>query len=107
MFKCSALRQVALATAVTVTVAGMALSPAKAGTETWDFLNPTGELGVSQQNYLSSPSGLTLTANGFAFGTSSNIGMSSGFTIDFSTATNLFGKNGGGDENGLGISNAG
>jgi len=103
MFKCSALRQVALAAAL---IAGMALSPAKADTETWDFLNPTGELGVTQQNYLSSPSGLTLTANGFAFGATTGIGGATP-TIDFNTATNLFGKNDTGAENGLGISNAG
>src|SRR5262249_49939445 len=96
------LRAVTFASALAITMGVAGLSPATAGTETWDFLNPTGQLG-NNQNYFSSPSGLLLIASGFQFGTSSNIGASVGFTIDFSNQTTLFGKNLGGNENGLGI----
>jgi hypothetical protein len=91
----SSLRKVALATAFTITMVGMGLSPAKASTETWNFNNPTGILG-NTQNY-SSAGGFTATAAGF---------LSSGMT--FTTPTALFGKNDGGAnpnsiENGVGI----
>lgn len=96
----TSVKKVALAAALTITMGGMGLSPAKAGTETWDFLNPTGLLGTTQA-YSSSPSGLVLNAAGFQFG-ATNLGT---LSIDFSAPTALFGKNLGGDENGLGISN--
>jgi hypothetical protein len=77
----------------------MALSPAKAATETWNFNLPTGvPPGGTTQNYLSSPDMLTATAAGFASG-----------GLTFTTPTNLFGKNdglqGGSLETGLGIAN--
>jgi hypothetical protein len=87
----SSLRKVFLA--ATLTVGGVGLSPAKAAIETWDFLNPTGALGTTE-NYLSSPGGFTLQAAGFLTAAGSPV---------FTTAGNLFGKNGGGDENGLGL----
>ena len=104
MFKCSALRQVVLATALTVTIGGMALSPAKAATETWNFNQFVGTLGVTQ-NYTSSPDGLTATAAGFssAVTTPNTVGA-------FNTPTALFGKSdgfsGGSLENGLGVAPA-
>ena len=91
----SALRQVALATALTVTIGGMALSPAKA--VTWNFNSPTGVLGNTQAYTVG---GITLTASGFACTgcTDPNAG---------GTATALFGKNdppsGGSIEMGLGV----
>ena len=91
----SALRQVALATALTLTIGGMAVSPAKA--VTWDLSSPTGVLG-NTQTYVAG--GLTLTASGFACTgcTDPNSG---------GTPTALFGKangnQGGSIENGLGI----
>ena len=93
MFK-SALRQVALATALTV-IGGMALSPAKA--ETWDFSNPTGVLGTTQ-NYTGSLGDIA-TAAGFLTATQTPI---------FTTPGNLFGKHDGTDisgsiENGVGM----
>ena len=96
----SALRQVALATALTVTIGGMALSPAKA--DTWDFSSPTGPLGTTQ-NYSSTPNGLTATVAGFlsALTNPNSVGA-------FSTPGNLFGKHDGTDpsgsvENGVGM----
>jgi hypothetical protein len=55
------------------------------GPATWDFSVPAGLLGVSQTY---TANGLTLTAYGFLSG---------------GTPTALFGKNGGGDEDGVGI----
>ena len=80
-----ALRQVALATALTVTIGGMALSPAKA--DTWNFNSPTGPLGTTQ-NYISTPGGFTATVAGF-LSPLSNPNTAGAF----STPGNLFGKN--------------
>jgi PEP-CTERM motif len=60
-------------------------SSAFAGSYSWDFSNPTGTLGTSQ-NYFAN--GVKIVAYGFD---STNTGIK------------LFGKNGGGDENGVGI----
>lgn len=62
--------------------------PASANTLLYDFSTPSGVLGVSQQ-YTSN--GITLTAYGFN---------------NSSQPINLYGKNNGGDENGLGIARA-
>jgi hypothetical protein len=68
--------------------AGVAVSTgAPAATILYNFSSPSGPLG-STQTY--TQSGLTITASGF---NSSNV------------ATNLYGKNAGGDENGLGLNN--
>src|SRR5262245_11888625 len=104
MFQHSALRQVALAAALTVTIGGMGLSPANAGTETWNFLEGTVDPGssfASPHNYFSTPGNLQLTASAFAFGTT-NLGTA---TLDFTTAINQFAKNTTGNlsEQGLGV----
>jgi hypothetical protein len=96
----SSLTKVALAAAFTITMGGIGLSPAKAATETWNFNSPTGVLPTTQ-NYLSSPSGLTATAAGFA-------STSADPNTGVATPTALFGKNNGTDssgsiENGVGV----
>jgi len=60
-----------------------------AGAITFDFLSPAGALGTTQSYTLG---GITITAAGFTSNT-------------FLTPTALYGKTGGGDENGLGIAN--
>jgi len=84
----------------------MALSPAKAATETWNFgqfVSPP-NLGVTQ-DYTSSPDGLTATAAGF-----SSSALDPNTAGAFSTPTALFGKNsgfqGGSLETGLGVAPA-
>jgi hypothetical protein len=66
---------------------------------TWDFIsppNPTGLLGTTQSYQSNPPSGFLLTAAGF----SSAVQLATGVAN-----VNLFGKTGGGDENGLGLAN--
>jgi hypothetical protein len=76
--------------ATAIIAAGMlGVSSAQASTITWNLNNLVGVLPTSQ-NYTSS--GITITAAGF---TNSN----------FASAVNLFGKNNGGDEVGLGLNN--
>jgi hypothetical protein len=82
----------------------MALSPAKAATETWNFNQFVGTLGVTQ-NYTSSPDGLTATAAGF-----SSTVTTPNTAGAFNTPTALFGKSdgfqGGSLENGVGVAPA-
>jgi hypothetical protein len=57
---------------------------------TFDFSSPSGVLGTAQTYSMSGPGGpVTITAEGFTGG--------------FASSVNLFGKNDGGDENGLGL----
>ena len=86
--------RVALATALVVSCAWVGLTPANATTTvTWNFGVPTGDLG-------SGPTLLTATSNSafglFAEGWTSNL---------FTTSVNLWGKNNGGTEEGLGLTN--
>ena len=67
----------------------LSLSSAQAAVITWNLDSPAGLLG-NTQNYTAG--GVTITAAGFT-------------SNSFSTATALFGKANGGDENGLGLSN--
>jgi hypothetical protein len=67
----------------------LGLSSAHAAIVTWDFSSQTGNLGTTE-SYISS--GISITAAGF---TSSS----------FAHTTDLYGKNGGGDEKGLGLNN--
>jgi hypothetical protein len=71
---------------------GDGLAPANAATVTWDFIsapNPTGLIASNPQVETSTSGGFTITATGY-----SAIG---------GALTQLYGKTGGGDENGLGI----
>ena len=83
----TSVKRVVLAAALTITMGGIALSPAKA--VVWDFSSPTGN------------QGLTNTVNG-----ATAAGFASG-ALTFTTPTNLFGKQdgnqGGSIENGVGI----
>lgn len=74
-------------------------SAVKAGdiTLTWNFNSPTGALGTSQ-TYYSNPDNVAITAYGF---TCSNADLSNCTTKD------LYGKNDGVNENGLGLANGG
>src|SRR5262245_51211622 len=66
---------------------------------TWDFIsppNPTGLFGTTQSYQSNPPSGFLLTAAGFSSATQLTTGVAN---------VNLFGKTGGGDENGLGLAN--
>jgi hypothetical protein len=72
-----------------------------ASADTWDFIsppNPTGLLGTMQSYQSNPPSGFELTAAGFS-------GFSSPGQLPGAPNVNLFGKTGGGDENGLGLAN--
>ena len=86
----TSVKKVVLAAALTITMGGIALSPAKA--VTWDFSTPLGN------------QGLTNTVNG-----ATAAGFSSG-GLAFTTPTDLFGKAGGNQggsiENGVGICGA-
>ena len=83
----TSVKRVVLAAALTITMGGIALSPAKA--VVWDFSSPTGN------------QGLTNTVNG-----ATAAGFASG-SLTFTTPTNLFGKQdgnqGGSIETGVGI----
>jgi hypothetical protein len=77
--------------ALTAGLIGSAIGPAQAAVVTWSFIsapNPTGTLGSTQVE-TSTAGGYTITAKGYS-------------AINGSL-TALFGKTGGGDENGLGI----
>jgi hypothetical protein len=74
-------------TAVILLGAALGFSPANAAIVTWDLSTPSGALGTTQTYTVG---GNTITAAGFA--------------SPVATPINLFGKNFGGDENGLGIS---
>lgn len=65
----------------------LAALPAAAATITFSFTNPAGDVGSNTHTYGSTPSGYSLTAYGYRNG----------------SPVNLYGKNGGGDENGLGL----
>jgi hypothetical protein len=69
------------------------LSAIPASATTWNFNSPTGLLGTTQ-NYVAD--GITITAAGF----SSQTALATG-----TPNVNLFGKNGGGDELGVGLAN--
>jgi hypothetical protein len=76
--------------ATAIIAAGMlGVSSAQASTITWNLNNPVGVLPTSQ-NYTSS--GITITAAGFT-------------NNSFTSVVNLFGKNNGGNEVGLGLNN--
>ena len=75
---------------LTIALAGASLAflaQAKAAVITWNLGSPSGLLGVSQ-DYTAGPSLVTITATGFVNG---NFALAS-------NQTELFGKNGGGDE---------
>ena len=65
----------------------LAALPAAAATITFSFTNPAGDLGSNTHTYASTPSGYSITAYGYRSG----------------APVNLYGKTGGGDENGLGL----
>jgi hypothetical protein len=79
----------AVAAAVSILGASLVATPAAQAT-TFNFLSPAGSLGATQSY---TADGLTITAAGF---------NSSNFTTP---DVNLFAKTGGGDENGLGLTN--
>ena len=92
----SSLRKVAVAAALTITMVGMGLSPAKASTETWNFTSPLGDVGSNTHIYIGS-AGDPLIATGLL-----------GFCCITGSPVNLFGKNAGLDssgslETGLGV----
>src|SRR5213080_1984813 len=80
---------------------------------TFDLSSPSGVLGTSQTYTMPGPGGpVPITADGFLGVTrtyTQPFGISitgAGFTDDgFATPVNLFGKNDGGNENGLGLTN--
>jgi hypothetical protein len=84
------LRKTLLAAAL-VGASLLGLAQAKAAVITWDLGVPTGLLGVTQ-NYTAGSPPVTITATGFTNG-----------TFIPANQTALFGKNGGGDEVGLGL----
>ena len=65
----------------------LAAFPAAAASITFSFTNPSGDVGSNMHTYASTPSGYSITAYGYRNG----------------SPVNLYGKNGGGDENGLGL----
>jgi hypothetical protein len=67
----------------------LGLSSAQAAIVTWDLSSHTGNLGITE-SYTSS--GISITAAGFT-------------NASFSDKTDLYGKNGSGDEKGLGLNN--
>jgi hypothetical protein len=91
--------------------------PIAACTCTFDLSSPSGVLGTSQTYTMPGPGGpVTITAEGFLGVTRTyfytNVGPNlifitgAGFTDDgLATPVNLFGKNDGGNENGLGLAN--
>ena len=92
-FLWTSVKKVVLAAALTITMGGIALSPAKA--VTWDFHTPLGD------------QGFTNTVNGAtAAGFASGLGPGDGAGA-FTTPTHLFGKAGGNQggsiENGVGV----
>jgi hypothetical protein len=89
----SALRGALLACGLTV--AGLA--PAQAGLLTWDLSTATGDLGASSSY---TAGGYTITATGWLA-----TGCGSPTYCFPVTSTDLWGKNDGGDESGLGITN--
>ena len=76
-----------LVTTALIGAAIFAPVPAHAVSVLWSFTSPPGNVGSTTHDYSSSPLGQVLTATAFG------------------TGGNLFGKTGGGDEDGLGLAN--
>ena len=112
--------RLALATALIGSCAWLGLTPANAGTITWDFLNPgsnpgPGAVGSTETFTDSGSLGYLITADGITVTGTTNLPVktipSIGSTITVNGGSsvwgtqNLYVKNGSGDENGLGLTN--
>jgi hypothetical protein len=83
-----------------VAVMALTVGLAQATTFTWNFSQPPGDVGPTH-TYTSTPGSITIDASGWSTSTAFTSGSS--YTLNSPIATDLFGKNAGLGETGLGL----